>query len=119
MGVVDIALVIETSVVVHHEDLHASRLVGKDAAAASPVEITLASCVVCGHDIRSVTCPEVMPVRKGSWASEIAAHRLTSCGIRACGIFLGPGIKPMSPASAGRFLSIDPPGEPDFYNFKL
>ena len=47
----------------------------------------------------------------GSWASEIAAHRLTSCGIRACGIFLGPGIKPMSPASAGRFLTNGPPGK--------
>ena len=62
------------------------------------------------------------------WASTVAAHWLTSCGIWAlelrlssCGshIYLiyimwnlpGPGIRHMSPALAGRFLSTESPGK--------
>ena len=43
-------------------------------------------------------------------ASVVAAHRL-SCS-EACGIFLEPGIEPMSPALPGRFLTTRPPGKP-------
>ena len=39
-----------------------------------------------------------------------------SCSV-ACGIFLpGPGIKPMSPALAGGFLSIVQPGKSDVFD---
>ena len=51
------------------------------------------------------------PLLLWNMASEVAAHRLSSCGVRACGIFLGPGIKLMSPALAGRFLTNGPPGK--------
>ena len=49
----------------------------------------------------------------GSWALE---HGLSSCGTPAwllCGIWNlpGPGIKPLSPASAGGFLSTVPKGK--------
>ena len=49
----------------------------------------------------------------GSWALE---HRLSSCGAWVyllCGMWdlPGPGIEPMSPALAGRFLNTVPPGK--------
>ena len=49
-----------------------------------------------------------------AWTSAVAAHRLSSCGIQAQllrGVWnpLEPGIKPMSLALAGRFLSTVPP----------
>ena len=49
----------------------------------------------------------------GSWALEL---RLCSCGTRAwllCGMWdlPGPGLQPMSPALAGRFLTTVPPGK--------
>ena len=49
----------------------------------------------------------------GSWALE---HRLSSCGSRAQLLRSmwdrpGPGIEPVSPALAGRFLTIVPPGK--------
>ena len=65
----------------------------------------------------------------GVWASVVAARglsscgsqalkgRLSSCGTRAqplCGMWdlPGPGLEPMSPALAGRFLTTAPPGKP-------
>ena len=44
-------------------------------------------------------------------------HRLSSCGTRAqllCGMWdpPAPGLEPMSPALAGRLLTIAPPGKP-------
>ena len=49
----------------------------------------------------------------GSWALE---HRLSSCGARAQLLrgmwdLPGPGLEPMSPALAGRFLTTAPPGK--------
>ena len=49
-----------------------------------------------------------------SWALQ---HRLSSCGPQAklpCGMWdlPGAGIEPVSPALAGRFLIIGPPGKP-------
>ena len=54
--------------------------------------------------------------RCGSWALE---RRLSSCDARAwllCGMWdlPGPGLKPVSPALAGRFLTTAPPGKPKF-----
>ena len=51
----------------------------------------------------------------GSWAPE---HRLSSCGAQAQllhGIWdlPGPGLKPVSPALAGGFLTTAPPGKSD------
>ena len=50
----------------------------------------------------------------GSWALE---HRLSSCGswaqlLHGMWDLPGPGLKPMSPALAGRFLTTVPPGKP-------
>ena len=57
----------------------------------------------------------------GSWALE---SRLSSCGAWAqllCGMWdlPGPGLKPMCPALAGRFLTTVPPGKPHFTIFKF
>ena len=48
-----------------------------------------------------------------STGSIVVAHRL-SCSME-CGIFLEPGIKPVSPALAGRFFTVEPQGKPLFY----
>ena len=50
----------------------------------------------------------------GSWALE---RRLSSCGARASLLrgmwdLPGPGLKPVSPALAGGFLTTAPPGSP-------
>ena len=51
-------------------------------------------------------------------ASVIVALRL-SCS-EACGILVPkPGIKPLSPALAGRFLTTGPPGKPRLINLNL
>ena len=52
----------------------------------------------------------------GARASVVVAHGLSSCGARALLLrgmwdLPGPGIKPMSPALAGRFLITAPPGK--------
>ena len=52
----------------------------------------------------------------GAQASVVVACRLSSCGARAQLLrgmwdLPGPGIKPMSPALAGRFLTTAPPGK--------
>ena len=63
------------------------------------------------------------------WASVVVARELSSCGSRAlerrlssCGAWAqllrgmwdlpGPGLEPVSPALAGRFLTTVPPGKP-------
>ena len=50
------------------------------------------------------------------WASVVVVCRLSSCGTRAQLLhgmwdLPGPGIEPMSPALAGRFLTTVPPGK--------
>ena len=64
----------------------------------------------------------------GAWASVVVAHGLSSCGSQAlerslscCGAWAqllcstwdlpGPGIEPVSPVLAGRFLTTVPPGK--------
>ena len=52
----------------------------------------------------------------GAWAVE---RRLSSCGtqaqlLRGMWDLPGPGLEPMSPALAGRFLTTAPPGKPFF-----
>ena len=56
-----------------------------------------------------------------SWALE---HRLSSCGARAQllhGVWdlPGPGLEPVSPALAGRFLTTAPPGKSPYGNFRF
>ena len=53
-----------------------------------------------------------------SCGSRALEHRFRSCGSRAsllCGMWElpGPGLEPLSPALAGRFLTTAPPGKPD------
>ena len=62
-------------------------------------------------------------------ASLVAEHRLqtrrlSNCGSRAqllCGMWdiPRPGLKPMSPALAGRFSTTAPPGKPLLYSYNL
>ena len=64
----------------------------------------------------------------GAWTSVVVAHTLSSCGLWALGLRLsscgawalllrgmwdlsGPGLEPVSPALAGRFLTTAPPGK--------
>ena len=47
--------------------------------------------------------------RHSSWAPE---HWFSTCGIWAQLLPRGQGIKPMSPALAGRFAAPEPPGKP-------
>ena len=58
----------------------------------------------------------------GTCALVIAVHRLTSRGTGAQLLhhmwnFPGPEIEPKSPALAGRFFTIEPPGKPPFLFF--
>ena len=51
-------------------------------------------------------------------------HRLSSCGTRASLLrsmwdLLGPGLEPVSPALAGRFLTTAPPGKSLFHYFLI
>ena len=60
--------------------------------------------------------------RLGTWASVVVEHRLSTRGTQAwllCSLWNlpRPGIKPMSPALAGRFLSTVPPEKSDFFIF--
>ena len=53
----------------------------------------------------------------GTWASVVVAHGLSSCGVQAQLLrgmwdLPGPGLKPVSPALAGGFLTTVPPGKP-------
>ena len=55
--------------------------------------------------------------RLGSCGSRVLERRLSSCGSRAellHGMWdlPGPGLKPVSPALAGGFLTTAPPGKP-------
>ena len=53
---------------------------------------------------------------------KLQTHRLSNCGSRAqllrgtCDL-PRPGLKPMSPALAGRFSTTAPPGKPHMYGF--
>ena len=58
----------------------------------------------------------------GAPSPELVEHRFSSCGTRAyllCGMWdlFRPGIKPVSPALAGRFFITEPPGKPNFFSF--
>ena len=60
--------------------------------------------------------------RLGAWASVVVEHRLSTHGTQAWllhSLWNLPrlGIKPMSPALAGRFLSTVPPEKSDFFMF--
>ena len=58
----------------------------------------------------------------GAWASVVVAHGLSSCGawaqlLHGMWDLPGPGLKPVSPALAGGFLTTAPPGKPNRYIF--
>ena len=81
----------------------ASLVVEQGLQAHGPQQLWHSGSVVA-HGLRSC----------GSWALE---RRLSSCGTRAqllCGMWdpPGPGLEPVSPALAGGFLTIAPPGKP-------
>ena len=59
----------------------------------------------------------------GARASVVVARGLGSCGarawlLRAMWDLPGPGLEPVSPALAGRFLTTVPPGKPKYFFLK-
>ena len=59
-----------------------------------------------------------------SCGSRALERRLSSCGARAKLLrgmwdIPGPGLEPVSPALAGRFLTTAPPGKPVFVDFLM
>ena len=62
-------------------------------------------------------------------ASLVAEHRLQTCRLSNCGSraqplrsmwdLPRPGLEPVSPASAGRLSTTEPPGKPLFSYFKI
>ena len=76
----------------------------------------------CGARVLG-TRASVVARELSSCGSQALERRLSSCGARAlllCGMWdlLGPGLEPVSPALAGRFLTTVPPGKP-IYSFKI
>ena len=73
-----------------------------------------------GFSLRWLLLLHIMGSRRASFSScglQALELRLSSCGTRAqllCGMWdlPGPGIEPVSPALAGRFLTTAPPGKP-------
>ena len=70
----------------------------------------------CGARALGVRASVVVARRLSSCGSRALEHRLSSCDARAqllCGMWdlPGPGLEPMSPALAGRFLTTVPPGK--------
>ena len=69
--------------------------------------------VVATHGLQGTQTPVVSAPGPGSYRLEALEHRFSSCGaqvqlLRGMWNLPGPGIKPMSPALAGRFLSTVP-----------
>ena len=81
------------------------------------------ACLCCGARALG-TLASVVAARGlsscGLWALE---HRLSSCGARAYLLhgmwdLPGPGLEPVSPALAGRFLTTAPPGKSLSFTFE-
>ena len=79
----------------------------------------------CGARALGVRASVVVACGLNSCGSRVLERRLSSCGARAQllrGMWdpPGPGLEPVSPALAGRFLTTAPPGKPlnvqDFKN---
>ena len=89
---------------------------------------------VCGLPLSHCSCNSLLPrVGCGAWLCGMQASVVATCGLSSCGSralehrlssyvsraqllqgmwdLLGPGIKPVSPALAGRFFSTEPPGK--------
>ena len=76
----------------------------------------------CGARAPGVQASVVVVRGLSSRGSRALKRRLSSCGARAlllCGMWdlPGPGLKPVSPALAGGFLTTALPGKPNFYIF--
>ena len=75
----------------------------------------------CGAWALGARASVVVACGLSSCGSRALEHRLSSCGAWAqllCGMwdFPGPGLEPMSPAMAGRFLITAPPRKPQILN---
>ena len=78
----------------------------------------------CGARVLGAQASVVVAHGLSSCGSQALEHRLSSCGARAqllCGMWdlSGPGLKPVSPALAGGFLTTVPPGKPLTFNFRF
>ena len=72
----------------------------------------------CGARALGTRASVVVAHGLSSCGSQALERRLSSCGARAlllCGMWdlPGPGLKPVSPALAGGFLTTAPPGKPE------
>ena len=71
----------------------------------------------CGAWVLGTWASVVVTRRLSNCGSRALEHRLSSCGTRAYLLrgmwdLSGPGLEPVSPALAGRFLTTAPPGKP-------
>ena len=78
----------------------------------------------CGAQALGAQASVVVARGLSSCGVQAVERRLSSCGARAqllCGMWdlPGPGLEPVSPALAGGFLTIEPPGEPRVLLFKF
>ena len=85
------------------------------AVASLVAEHRLQACRLLG-----VHASVVVACRLSSCGSRDLEHSLSSCGtwaqlLRGMWDLPGPGLKPMSPASAGGFLTIAPPGKSEMF----
>ena len=89
---------------------------GYSIAVVCKLLITVAS-LVTEHGLYRVRASVVAACGLSSYRSRAPEHRLNSLGARAQLLHSmwdlpGPGIKPMSPALAGRFFTTEPSGKP-------
>ena len=78
--------------------------------------------VSCGAQALGVPASVAVAHGLSSCGSQALERRLSSCGAQAQLLHSmwdlpGPGLKPVSPALAGGFLTTVPPGKPNIYNF--
>ena len=80
--------------------------------------------LIAEHGLKSVRISVAVAYGLSSCNSWTLEHRLNSCSTWVqllCGMWdlPGPGIKPMSPALAGRFSTTEPPRKPEVSHFHM
>ena len=79
---------------------------------------SLQGLLIVEHRVKGMQASEVAPFGLSSYDSCSLEHRLGSCGAQAYLLFsmwdpTQPGIKPVSPALAGRLFTTEPSGKPE------
>ena len=92
--------------------------------AAVPGLLIAVASLCCGARALGVQASVVVACGLSSWGLQSLERRLSSCGaqaylLRGMWDLPGPGLEPMSPALAGRFLTTEPPGKPFSFISKI